>query len=271
MDLRTLDFAASVATLLALFLALIQLVIAWKEKRESRLHAATLRGVAEKLGDIGGSLSTQYIGALPEYYPEVISLVEDAQHSVSILCDYPAYGCFTNSKHWLEYHAALRDKSAEPAFQLTLICPDARTRAKTDRERYFARADNDWGRWLEETETRENVVISNRQRVATFAKYAAKLHVESATIENFLRQPTKEVFFRILQQVDEAMIQTCFDEKDCVTQITAAIPIDFWIADGKKAIFAFSNYGVGMSRYGFKTTDQTLIRAFQEIVDSYRC
>lgn len=253
MDTPTLTFWASVATLAALFIALVQLAIAWREREEASKQT-------EKLRQISDSLSTQYIGALPDYYPHVIDLIEGAQKSITVLCDYPAYGCYTNMANWLVYHDRLRDKSLK-GVALTLICPNARQRSANDRGRYFAAANDNWEKWVG--------VEENRKHVHEFVRYVSKVDKDISSMK-FADQPEKHKFFEILQRADEAMLRDCFADGDRVEQIDAWTPIDFWLVDSKRAVFAFSNYDLGMSRYGFSTTDPTLISAFQAVVDNYR-
>lgn len=252
LNFPTLNFSdiASIATLIALLIALWQFLIARKQTQE--------------LSKIGESLSTRYIGGLHDYYPSVIELIENAQDNIAILCDYPAYGCYTHGKYWHVYHDRLRDKSLEDDFQMTIICPNAELRAKTDEEKYFPRAFNDWDSWIK--------ISVNWESVKTFVRYASKIN-KNIDAKGFIDNPQKGKFFEILTQADEAMLKDCFDKNDCKKEIPASFPIDFWIADGKRAVFAFSNYGskTRMSRYGFITTDQTLIRAFQEMIEYYRC
>ncbi len=251
MKLSTLNFSdlASIATLIALLIALWQFLQARKQTKELR-----------KISD---SLSTRYIGGLHDYYPRVIDLIEKAENSVAISCDYPAYGCYTHPHYWREYNGKLREKSVKKDFLLTLICPNSEVRAKTDKERYFPRAFNDWDNWIKSSKDWESV--------EAFVQSASKINI-NIDAKGFLRNPQKEKFFEILSQADEVMLKACFDKENCTKQIPDAIPIDFWIADERCAIFAFSNYGLGMrqSRYGFITTDQTLIRAFQEMIEYYQ-
>lgn len=241
---------ASIATFIALVLAVGQFLIARKQTQE--------------LKKIGESLSTRYIGGLHDYYPRVIELIENAKDSIALSCDYPAYGCYTHGEYWRTYHDKLREKKLKNDFSMTLICPNAEVRAKTDKERYFTEAFNDWDNWITNSE--------NLEQVKAFVRSASTINID-INAEGFISNPQKERFFEILTQVDEVMLKACFDKDNCTKQIPDSIPIDVWIADGKRAIFAFSNYGLGMSqsRYGFITTDQTLIMAFQEMVEYYRC
>jgi hypothetical protein len=251
-DSQTLTLYASVATIVALFLSVVQLAIAWRERREAKQQTS-------KLSQISDSLSTRYIGALPDYYPHVLTLLGSAHESITILCDYPAYGCYTNMKSWLDYHDRLRNKNLE-GVKMTLVCPAAQLRSENDQNRYFPGAHNNWGEWIKE----------NLGHATEFARHASS--IESGVNKlKFADAPRADKFFQIFRMVDEAMLNDCFSGDDCVKQIDAWTPIDFWIVDGKRAIFAFSNYGMGMSRHGFSTTDQALIRAFQATVDNYRC
>ena len=65
------------------------------------------------------------------------------------------------------------------------------------------------------------------------------------------------------------MFKDCFAGKGNASEVKALIRLDYWIIDGDRAIFAFTNYGHGSSRSGFFTTDQKLISALKDIGDSF--
>jgi hypothetical protein len=233
------------------------LILALWQIREARKQTKNLE-------QIQGSLSTRYIGDLTRYYPEVISLIENAKKSIIILCDYPAYGCFTNSIHWRSYYNVLVNKKVEGKVRIIFTCPEATVRHETDENEYFPKAtEEEWSNWKIEDKNREqlrmfllNTPDKNQQNIG------------HSTVEKFIDDLSREGFLEMLQLADRWMLQNCFVEEEG-NFIKNTPPIDFWIVDGMSAIFALTDYDAGMSRYGFKTTDQKLIDALQKTKDYY--
>jgi hypothetical protein len=238
----------SLATLTALVLALVQLY--WARQQTKSLER------------IQGSISTRFIGKLEDYYPYVVSLIESAKDSIVIQCDYPAYGCFTCSECWSNYHDKLSKKRAEGKVQIVLTCPQQKRRIETDENKYFLEAgEANWEAWKEAGKTREQL-----KRFLLYKPFGK--NIDSQNVEDKINSLSRNEFFEMLQEADEEMLNRCFQE-EFVKQIDAVSPLDFWVIDEQTAIFAFSNYAMGKSRYGFSTTDQKLISAFQEITKFY--
>src|SRR5947207_2714352 len=53
-----------------------------------------MRRATRELVRVKESMSTQYIGEFPAFMSKIIELIEDANSSVSVVCDVPAYGYF---------------------------------------------------------------------------------------------------------------------------------------------------------------------------------
>lgn len=227
-----------------------------------QIYAA--RKQTKSLAEIQGSLSTRYIGDLKSYYSEVISLIQSAKESIVILCDYPAYGCFTNSRHWHTYYNVLFSKKVEGKVSISLTCPDTAVRHNTDETEYFPKAiEEDWSAWKRDSLNRDHL-----RMFLLNTPDKGQQNIDHSTIEAFIDKLSRESFFELLQLADKWMLQNCFIEED-EQFIKDSPPIDLWIVDGMTAIFALTNYEEGMSRYGFKTTDHKLIDALQKTKDFY--
>jgi hypothetical protein len=72
------------------------------------LHATKLEGVAEDLHDVSRSLPTRTVGVFPSYLPAVVELVGRATKSLTIICDTPAHGAFSNTDAFAEYWTTIR-------------------------------------------------------------------------------------------------------------------------------------------------------------------
>jgi hypothetical protein len=66
-------------------------------------HANELEAVAQELGSVARSVPTRGLGVFPNYLPEVAELVNRATESITILCDTPAHGAFSNTVAFEDY------------------------------------------------------------------------------------------------------------------------------------------------------------------------
>lgn len=202
--------------------------------------------------NIRNSLSTRYLGGLPDYYPQVIEQIKSAKKSIEILCDFPAYGCFTHPEYWLAYHHELQNKRINKV-HIHIKCQDEEFRIKADAE-FFRQMRRDWGEWLVEPK--------NRAQLRNF--------LDCMSYENqHVDELTEDKFDEIIKEADRLMFKDCFAGKGSVSEVEAIIRLDYWIIDKYRAIFAFTNYAHGSSRSGFFTTDQKLISALKDIGDSF--
>ena len=237
----------SLATLASLIIACWQIYAARKQ--------------TSSLRQIQDSVSTRYIGDLTRFYPEVITLIENAQKSIDIFCDYPAYGCFTNSRYWRAYYNALVEKQEKGKVRISLTCPKLPVRHENDETKYFPTVtEENWSGWR----------AYNRDNLRMFLLNTPdkQQNISHSNVEKFIDNLSRNSFFEMLLLADQWMLKNCFDDEDA-RFVEYSPPIDFWIVDGMSAIFALSNYKEGMSQYGFKTTDHKLIDALQKTKDCY--
>jgi hypothetical protein len=237
----------SLATLASLIIACWQIYAARKQTKN--------------LEQIQESISTRYIGDLTRYYPEVISLIEDARKTVVIFCDYPAYGCFTNSRYWRAYYNTLMEKQEKGKVRISLTCPKLPVRHDNDETEYFPNVTEEiWSEW--KTDNRHNL------KMFLLNTPDKQQNISHSNVEKLIDNLSRDRFFEMLLLADKWMLKNCFDEED-EQFIESSPPIDFWVVDGMSAIFALTNYKEGMSQYGFKTTDQKLIDALLKTKDYY--
>ena len=204
------------------------------------------------LKNIRDSLSTRYLGGLSDYYPQLIEQIQKAKKSIDILCDFPAYGCFTHPDFWLAYHDELKKKRINK-IHVHITCQDEEFRDKADVE-FFREISRDWSEW--------SVKTKNRERLQRF--------LDCISYENLnIDQLSESKFYELIKETDILMFKDCFTGKGNVSEVKALIRLDYWILDGDRAIFAFTNYTHGSSRSGFFTTDQKLISALKDIGDSF--
>ncbi|MGH8560051.1 MAG: hypothetical protein ACRESZ_21895 [Methylococcales bacterium] len=120
--------------LLALFVAFVAL---WMAKRhdidlvnqvlELTKQTATLNGIqdtaqkhADSLKEIYRSLSTRYIEEFSKGLPEIVSLIDSTENELFILCDFPAYGSYSDPNGYFNYHQAIK-RNIHTKKQVTII------------------------------------------------------------------------------------------------------------------------------------------------------
>ena len=109
----------------------------------------TAQRYADTLPQIYESLATRYIGDIKTCQPAIIDLVGRATKNVEILCDFPAYGSYTNCAEFAKYRGAIARKINEDLKPVHLTCFDAERRSEAC-QRQFAKAQQDWASWIKQ-------------------------------------------------------------------------------------------------------------------------
>ena len=223
-----------IATIIALALSLAQL-------RHTRSQTQELEG-------IGRSLSTRYIGKFPSFLAELVSLVGNAEKDLVIFCDFPAYARFSDPQRWLDYRQSLERKNRHNGFKLSFTCFDRQHRIVESREQ-FGVTDEVLEKWRHDASYRERLqgLVNEYGSVSTVDEVNA------------------QVFLDLLERADTQVLEQVLTPPAMIRQLPV-IPLFFWIADGREAIFAFPSVG---SEYGFRTIDNQLISAFLDLARQY--
>lgn len=215
---------------------------------EQNIVTDEITKIASELDQIQESLSTRYIGKIKDYLPLVVNQIKNAERSISILCDFPAYGYFTDTENYKKYRIALRDKIDNLDISVSLMCLDEFCRRESNLK-VLSIAEDNWEEWKQ-----------NQERRNLFQK----LGYSSEGIDNL----RLDDFLNALERVDQEMLKV-YCKGAGVEEVNALLSFDFWLVDGKKAIFAFSTYAGDASQYGFLTEDEKLISAFADIKERY--
>jgi len=221
--------------MVSLVLAVLAMVVAlW--------HLIEIRTVAR-------SLSTRYIGQLPDYFPEIVALLKRARHDIVIFCDFPAYGSFTEHDSWFDYRQILERKIQEGR-RVVLTCLDEDCRNKYVKQQLFKEGQG-WDEWKQSSGINKQL------------QHYLKKHPEAPNIDELKEGDLLKLFAdeerQMLQELSGAEIQ----------QISTYMPLYFWLVDGSSAIFVVPSYSERAIDYGFFTTDQKLILAFEGMRDRY--
>lgn len=227
-----IGFVASIATLAALILSIVQL------KAASRQTKA--------LETISSSSSTRYIGEFPDYLSLITAAIEKAEKEISIFCDFPAYGCFSNREKWLKYKHAIEDKleNSKIHVEITFLDRDGRQRFSPEQ---FEKPDsrNPWEDWKEE-----------RQKQLTH-------FLEQVDPGLVLDRLTKQEFLDILESMNRIMLEDTL-RKAKKYEVRIDMPVYFWLIDKRLAFFAF-RYSNKSMECGFSTIDKPLIESLEQM------
>jgi len=192
------------------------------------------------------SLSTRFIGTFPLFLPNIVELIRNARKSVIVFCDFPGYGGFSDPDNGLAYRQAL-ERQIQLGHRVELTCADLERRQRQSAELLNRVRWDDW-----RAENRENILAF----LAVHRNIADPLAV------------TRDQLFRILDDVDEQLLRQVF-RKDIV-QLPVDMPIYFWIADDRIAVFSVPAMAGTALEYGFRTSDRALIQAFLDIRERLR-
>ncbi|HEY0080667.1 MAG TPA: hypothetical protein VGB73_18830 [Pyrinomonadaceae bacterium] len=203
--------------------------------------------ITSELNRIEKSLSTRHIGTIKEYLPVVINEIQSAEKSITILCDFPAYGYFMDNENYKAYRLAILSKIGR-GVKVSLMCLDADGRADSNRK-ILSITDENWSDW------KHNQSNLNLLHILGYSSEC----ISDLSVNDFLKA---------LESVDQEMLDVFFKGADIET-INTLLPFDFWLIDDMRAIFVFSIYSGNASQYGFITLDEKLVSGFGHIKDRY--
>lgn len=251
-----------VLTIVALSLAVIALALAVWQTRD--------------MIAIRNSISTRYIGRFPEFVGQIADLIDGAEGSLVIVCDVPGYCLFSNRKAWLEYERAIKKYRLKKRARLDLIFLDQERRLARMTEQLRAAVD-DWQKWVKSERNVANLEIlwhhlSPSDQLALLGQPVQVL--DPKDIETDVRPPTysrqqfpalarsisPSSFLKLLNQQHRAVLEDAFRGQP-VKQVSVDLPVYYWVADDRRAIFSIPNISPQETEHAFVTNDQRLIRA----------
>lgn len=248
----TVEFAAIVA----LVLALIQFRDAKEHKRDLSKQMTKLEQQTVGLQAIRQSLSTRYLGLFPQYLAELAELVRQARQEIRILCDYPAYGCFSDAKAFLAYRRAIEDKIND-GVKVYLLCYNEEKRSQFNDEQ-FPQGGTEWSAWKSKKE--------NHARLEPLFQDYRKL--AGLTISS-VDELDETDFKKLVLAADRKMLDETLAKATNTTEIETFIPIFFWLIDGREAVFSIASLSGEVSEHGFRTVSNDFIIAFKDMWERY--
>lgn len=241
---------AMILSIVALILSVYQLWQAKRQNSESAKQTSHLGGITDQIEQVSRALSTRYLDEFPLFMPNIVELIKDAKKEVLILCDFPAYCCYSNSRSWIDYRYELEKKIRDGVI-VTIACYEEKERVKKGKKQ-FEEELSDWEGY--------------KKRKAAKIKDLLLSHGGKIRLDDLLPNQFIEVF----EDLDKRMLSETFSGATKV-EIEADLAVFCWVVDGQNAIFTFPSYsrvytGTG---YGFYTNDQRLITAITKLARSY--
>jgi hypothetical protein len=235
-------------------------------------HDAQLEVVTDKIETVGGelrgvakSVPTRGIGVFPNYLSEVPGLIGRAKESISILCDTPAHGAFSNTPAFTEYWRMLRHLMVDGKIQIESKFFNASGRQLLH-EAQIKEDTEHWSEWMER----------NRANCEAFDQLAHDLKVtppsEADGHPEQVWAETPERYVQSMMAVNKTVLAG-FDD-DQIEELEFADPLHqgpsvyCWLRDGdQEAVFVIVPVrGIGVRDLaGFHTREPDLIRALGSV------
>jgi hypothetical protein len=210
------------------------------------VHAYHLRHQVKEVGEIKKWLPTQPIGSFPTYLTDIVRLVKSARKYVVIMCDYPAYGVFSDPDAFFLYCQTLVEQ-IHNGVRVSLTCLDDKQRsALTNAE--FARYANRWPAWCS----------NNASNIRTLLRHHNKN-------EDLATAVTREQLVEMLSVEDFSVLLNTLQNASRVTTVCETLPVYFWLIDGREAIFSIPSVTNPGDERGFYTRDADLIAGLIDI------
>jgi hypothetical protein len=230
-------------------LAIAAITWAYIHARHLKQHTNHLKEQLDRLEEVRQSLPTQHLSKFPDYIEDIVRHIKNARKEVVIVCDYPAYGVFSNANEFLAYTHAIEDRASR-GVRISLTCLDEPQRhIKTEEE--FAKSE-EWNKWLAEP---TNVERAHH----LLSRYRS--HTVPASV-------TRDEIVELLGHEDKRVLADTFATAE-VSLLGAGVPLYFWLIDGSYAVFAIPSYHERALEHGFYTQEPRLIEGLLDIRDRY--
>lgn len=236
------------------------------------LHTTKLEGVAEDLHDVSLSLPTRTVGVFPSYLPEVVELVGRTEKSLTILCDTPAHGAFSNTDTFTEYWRKLRHLMVDGDVSIKCTFFNKAGREALHR----AQIDKDFDRWDSNSDKWDAWKECNPANCEAFDELARERgSAFGMEVPEDGREPTAawadtpKDYVESMMAINEAVLfsfdgSTKVEELDFTNPLREGPSVYFWLRDDdQEAVFVIVPVrGIGVRDLaGFHTREPELIRA----------
>jgi hypothetical protein len=239
-----IDVGNTVLGILGLLVGVFAIPFGIREGRKQIKKMGEMRERLEAaITDLKGDVETHYIGDFPEFIPRIVEILGEATREIKVFCDMPAYGVVSDPRGFRRYARTIEEK-AEEGIPVRMLHLNGPGRAAT-REIEFGDP------WEE---------LGQEERVIAFLKKSREELDGGDPRSDFLAMVERRQV-SALRSFEEAGVDA--DQTDLI------MPLYFWIIDGRKAVFALTEFGEKAREAGFWTRSEKLIKAMEGIFKRY--
>jgi hypothetical protein len=227
----------------ALSASLTGILFALKSVHDGRKMTKDLRAVFDQL-------TTRALGPYPAYMIEIERLIAEARDGVMIACDFPGYGAWADRGRYSSYLKALENRKADRVrrsqhFSVRLLTLDAASRRRELDQRFPEAAWKDY------------------VKKGGYA-HSRRLYEE---LESCKVPETRSAFLVEMAVRQERALTADLRFAQC-REMKGLLPMHFWIADDKRAVFVIPGGRDGQD-FGFVTEDVGLVQGLIAIFERY--
>lgn len=175
------------------------------------------------------NISTRHVGDFPYNIENINDLLESSKKSALVVCDFPAYGIYSNPNEFKRYRRSIEKLSNEDKVAVTLVTYSPEMRMKKFLDQFDI---------IDTIQLKDSIKFQDyrkkeKDKIERFEKQfcTSSLHTFEDLFWEFEIQ-CNEVEKRILQ--NEAEGNVIFEVNEEILNIY------FWLVDGKKSVFSFS-------------------------------
>jgi hypothetical protein len=199
-----------------------------------------------ELKKVWQSLTTRHIGEFPACTHQINRLISKARSNLTILCDVPAYSVLSDWRAGVSYLQAL-ERLDWDRFTLKFICldNDKVIQCTDDQFKKFS----DPKSWAAYKKKRKKAL----QRLLDDKSAVERLDID--TLKRALVEKHSSVFASLRRWQPR--------------RLSESLPVHFWIADNREAVFTIPTYNPEPTEIAFVTQDHELIEALLKAHDRY--
>lgn len=234
--------------LLAVSAIILTVALFWKHDKDIRVLNTNIKIVNDQI-------PTRYIAKFPDNFHEIIKIIKEANKSIKIVSDVPAYGIFSSPNSYWEFRNCLQKQKGNRC-EIILVVYDKKQIDNSLTEQ-FINADKDL--YISEKALNFYKILKNNfsaLELEFWAKYSEiiltkslKSNAELLTLLADLHQAEMKVFKGWQIKVEEK---------------TFPNEIFYWIVDDSNAIFSILNESLVDSEASFYTRDRNFIEILNE-------
>lgn len=247
---RVYQLVEPILSVVMMTLALVALVLALIQYKDSRRQLDQLQSFSNTMGTISGQISTQFLNVFPSNLVAITDFVTHSDANLDIMVDYAGYGQYSRPEEFDRYFEAL--KALPPKAKVRLLVY-SNSLADTANRQQFPESD-----------------FRNEKNQQRFQHYFRDVHssfVEPCGFDEFVKNLTYEDFIHRIVAAQPDYQRILKDRNIEVRFVDEELVLFLWLRDNKDAIFSFKNQGATLRELSFKTADRNLVEVYRNIFD----